>query len=132
MQAVLADTGPLYAAIDVDDANHARSQRDLARLVGEARTVMIAFPTLLECHTLILRRFPIQTTQRWLQEIRGGAMFVNPETDDYSAATSALQRYLDQPITLFDAVIAAVSVRLGVQIWTYDHHFDVMRAATWR
>jgi predicted nucleic acid-binding protein len=131
MRAVLADTGPLYAAIDLDDANHARSQRDLGRLAGDANTIMIAFPTLLECYTLVLRRFPIQSAQRWLQEIRGGAMFVNPEIDDYTAATSTLQRYLDQPITLFDAVVAAVAVRLGVQVWTYDHHFDVMRTATW-
>jgi hypothetical protein len=22
--------------------------------------------------------------------------------------------------------------RLGIEVWTYDHHFDVMHAAVWR
>ena len=43
-----------------------------------------------------------------------------------------LASFLDQPITLFDATVAVLGARLQVEIWTYDHHFDLMRAAVWR
>jgi len=54
--AVLADTGPLYAAVDPDDEYHARAQRELKRLARDKREVVIAYPTLLEAYTLVLYR----------------------------------------------------------------------------
>ena len=41
-------------------------------------------------------------------------------------------RYPDQDISLADAVNAEISERLGVTVWTYDHHFDVMGTGVWR
>jgi len=38
----------------------------------------------------------------------------------------------DLLITLFDGVVASVSQRLGVPVWTYDADFDVMRVPVWR
>jgi hypothetical protein len=38
----------------------------------------------------------------------------------------------DQPITLFDAAVATLAARLQIEVWTYDHHFDVMNASVWR
>ena len=43
-----------------------------------------------------------------------------------------LSALADQPITLFDATLAALASRMKVEIWTYDHHFDLMRAKVWR
>ena len=59
-------------------------------------------------------------------------MLVNPEADDYLAAAALLSRYPDQRITLADAVVATLSRRLGLPVWTYDHHFDVMGSSVWR
>jgi hypothetical protein len=59
--AVLADSGPLYAAVDPDDAYHPQAQREL-----------------------------------------------------------------------FNATLAVLAARLGVAVWTYDHHFDIMRVEVWR
>jgi predicted nucleic acid-binding protein len=132
MRAVLADSGPLYAAVDVDDTDHARAQQELGRISEEGWAVIVAFPTVLECYTLLLRRLPIPSVHGWLAEIQKGAILVNPEHDDYIAAFSEMQRYSDQPITLFDGVVAAIGSRLRVPIWTYDYHFDVMRASVWR
>jgi hypothetical protein len=42
------------------------------------------------------------------------------------------QCFKDQPITLFDATVAVLAQRTGLRVWTYDHHFDVMRAPIWR
>jgi hypothetical protein len=61
-----------------------------------------------------------------------GSAAINPEPADYLAAMARIQRYGDQSITLFDAVLAEVSRRTAVPIWTYDHHFEIMRCLEWR
>jgi len=33
---------------------------------------------------------------------------------------------------MFDAVTAVVGRRLRMPVWTYDHHFDVVRVEVWR
>jgi predicted nucleic acid-binding protein len=55
-QGVIADTGPLYAAVDPDDQYHRRAQRELKRLVKDRHDLVIAYPTLLESYTLLLYR----------------------------------------------------------------------------
>jgi predicted nucleic acid-binding protein len=52
--------------------------------------------------------------------------------EDYRHAILRLRSLKDQSITLFDALVAAMSGRLGLEVWTYDHHFDVMRVGVWR
>jgi predicted nucleic acid-binding protein len=47
-RAVLADAGPLYAAVDRDDAHHRRAQSELKRLAREKKEVLVAYPTLFE------------------------------------------------------------------------------------
>ncbi len=50
---VLADTGPLYAAVDPEDEHHARARRELQQLDRERRDVLVLYPTLLEAYSLI-------------------------------------------------------------------------------
>jgi predicted nucleic acid-binding protein len=38
----------------------------------------------------------------------------------------------DQNLTLVDATLAALASRLKIEVWTYDHHFDLMRVPVWR
>ena len=47
-RSVLADTGPLYAALDPDDQYHEQAQRELKRLNRDRRQVVVAYPILLE------------------------------------------------------------------------------------
>ncbi|HSZ03510.1 MAG TPA: PIN domain-containing protein [Terriglobales bacterium] len=129
--AVLADTGPLYAAADPDDAHHKRSRRELRRLADENYEIIVAYPTLLEAYTLVLFRLGETAAMRWLEEMAGAAP-VNPSADDYRQAVVRVQSLKDQSITLFDALVASLAGRLGLEVWTYDHHFDVMRVAVWR
>lgn len=128
---MLADTGPLYAAADPDDAHHKRARRELRRLAAENQEIIVAYPTLLEAYTLVLFRLGETAALRWLDDMAGAAL-VNPSAEDYRHAVVRAQSLNDQSITLFDAVVASLSGRLGMKVWTYDHHFDVMRAAVWR
>ena len=131
-RAVLADTGPLYAAVDPDDAHHARAQRELKRLARDKREVILTYPTLLEAYTLVLFRLGNLAASGWLRDTLGGAALINPTPEDYREAASKLGHLPDQPITLFDATVAVLAIRLQIEVWTYDHHFDVMHAAVWR
>jgi predicted nucleic acid-binding protein len=131
-QAVLADTGPLYAAADPDDAHHQRAHLELRRIAREKREVIVAYPTLSEAYTLVLYRLGRKAASVWLNDVRGGAALVNPAPEDYQEAMKKLLAFSDQPITLFDATLAVLCSRLGAEVWTYDHHFDLMRAAVWR
>lgn len=131
MRAVLADTGPLYAAADPDDAHHQRARRELRRLTAAHYEVVVAYPTLFEAYTLVLFRLGESAALNWLEEITSAA-FVNPIAEDYRQAIAKVQSLRDQPITLFDALVATLAHRLGLEVWTYDHHFDVMRIAVWR
>lgn len=130
--AVLADTGPLFAAVDPDDQHHARARAEMRRLAQEQRTVLLPYPILLEAYTLVLYRLGKPVADRWLDEVETGAMLINPLPEDYAAARRRAGAYPDQRITLFDGVLAALAARLGCEVWTYDHHFDIMRTSVWR
>jgi predicted nucleic acid-binding protein len=130
--AVLADTGPLYAAVDPDDQHHARAQQELAKLEQERVSILLAYPILSEAYTLVRYRLGARVAHTWLQDTTAGTPLVNPTPDDYGVAISTAATYPDQAITLFDATLAALGTRLKQPVWTYDFHFDVMRVAIWR
>lgn len=129
---VLVDTGPLYGAVDPDDEFHLRAQRELKRLMNEKRRVLLAYPTLLEAYTLVVYRLGNPVAAQWLREIGSGTNLLNPSPDDYRQAEEKVLGLRDQPITLFDATVAVLAARFDAEIWTYDHHFDILRAAVWR
>lgn len=131
-RAVLADTGPLYAAVDPDDAYHAPANNHLKRLRREKRDVIVTYPTLLEAHTLVLRRLAMRTASLWLDQVLQSGAPANPEAEDYFAGVKILSRLPHQSISLFDATLAAMGSRLKMEIWTYDQHFDIMGARVWR
>lgn len=128
---VLADTGPLYAAVDPEDEHHARARRELRQLDRERRDVLVLYSTLLEAYSLILYRLGRNVASGWLIDMAQAPMF-NPTPEDYRQATAKIRALTDQSITLFDAVAAVIATRLRINVWTYDHHFDVMRVPVWR
>jgi predicted nucleic acid-binding protein len=132
VRAVLADTGPLYALVDRDDSLHRRARQEVRRIAEEGRSLAVPFPTLLESHSLVLRRLGIATSRRWLDELTSGAGFLNPHADDYLAASKRIASYGDQTITLFDGLLAVLADQLKLPVWTFDHHFDSMGVTVWR
>jgi predicted nucleic acid-binding protein len=130
--AVLADTGPLYALSDPSDQYHDRAHAEMDAIERRNLAVAVSYATLCEAYTLVLRRLGVLYAHQWLTEILDGAVLLNPEAADYSFAADQLMRFPDHPITLVDAVTAALSRRLEIPVWTFDRHFATMRARVWR
>ena len=128
---VLADTTPLYAAASTRDQYHARAQTELGELERGGWTVAVTVPTVMETYTLMLHRLGIPAAQQFLAALTGSATLIMPIEEDFAAAMALVQSYRDQPLTLFDTLLAAVSSRLALPVWTYDAHFDVVRADRW-
>jgi predicted nucleic acid-binding protein len=131
MRAVLADTGPLFAAADEDDSNHHRALRQIDELERRGWAVFIPYPILLESYSLVLKRFGSQAALRWLGNAVEASL-LNPTPEDYSIACALVRALSDQDISLADATVATLATRMKVEVWTYDHHFDVMRVPVWR
>lgn len=129
--AVLADAGPLYAAVDPSDLRHQQALRELQKLTQDRCNVIVSFSTLLEVHSLVLRKIRPSIALRWLREMADTTL-INPTPEDYRQASAKLADFTDQSITLFDATLAVLALRAGLPVWTYDHHFEVMRVPVWR
>jgi predicted nucleic acid-binding protein len=128
---VLADAGPLYAAADASDAYHQRAREELQALHRDRLEIVVAYPTLLETHALVLSRIGTRAALLWLKYMYDAAM-VNPTPEDYRQAIAKVHILPDQEISLFDATLASLAERLELRVWTYDHHFAVMRVPVWR
>ena len=74
---VLADTGPLYAAVDPSDEHHERAQEDIRRLNSEGFGVAVAYPTLCECYSHTCTSWE-QGGARLARRDRGRLFLMNP------------------------------------------------------
>jgi predicted nucleic acid-binding protein len=131
IRTVLADTTPLYAAIDPSDEYHLQARAEIEYLAEDGWEVAVILPTVMEAYSLTLRKLGSVAALRWLGEINTYAGYIVPEGEDYSIALTRIHRYSDQDITVFDTLLCAVSARLSLPVWTYDHHFDVLGATRW-
>jgi predicted nucleic acid-binding protein len=132
VRSLLVDTGPLYALADPDDQYHRRAAEQLRQSTEMGWKLALAFPVLLEAHTLVLRRLGLPFAHRWLDQVLAGTGLLNAGREEYLRARERLRKYLDQPITLVDAVVATLAEQLDLPVWTFDHHFDLMGCSVWR
>jgi predicted nucleic acid-binding protein len=114
------------------DQRHHDARRELALLLRQRLQPLVTAPTLFETQRLVLHRAGIRHAQRWLTEVRSSVDMLLPEPDDYAQAIEIALRYSDQDLSLFDTLLYAVSEQLAIPIWTYDHHFDILRANRWQ
>ena len=132
MRAIIADTGPLYAAIDVDDQYHQRSQIQIQRINAEKLTILVPFPVYLETYNLLLYRLGTEQAIKFARNCIESLYFLNPSQEQYITAAEKAACFPDQKITLCDAITAILSEEMKLQVWTYDYHFDVMKVQVWR
>lgn len=126
---VLADTRPLYARAVRRDGEHGRAVRELKALEAQGYFLLLAQPIVLETHKLLLKRKLLPYAHDYTQALTERFHTFNPQSDDYETGLNIARRFADQPLSLFDATLAALSDRLALPVWTFDHHFDILSVA---
>ena len=121
----VVDTGPLYAAVDEDDADHVRCRAAL-----EDTRYRLVIPALIvaEATYLIGTRLGAEIEARFLRSLT--AMDVEaPAPDDWSRIADLVAEYRDFPLGGTDASVVALAERLGAEtVVTLDErHFRAVR-----
>jgi uncharacterized protein len=125
--ALILDTGPLYAALDRSDADHAA-----CRLLLETASepLVIPAPVLVEVEYWTQRRLSTGAWLALLDDIDAGAFLVEDlVAADYRRVRELCDRYADADIGFVDAAVLAVTERLAEpKLATLDRrHFGALR-----
>lgn len=121
----VVDAGPLYAAADVDDADHAASLAALSR--PELRLVVPAL-VIAEATYFVGRRLGAAAEGAFLRGV--GTLDVEaPDSDDFARMSELVEEYADFPLGGTDASVIALAERLEAPIVvTLDRrHFSAVR-----
>ena len=125
--ALILDTGPLYASLDRNDADHAACRR----LIEEAdEPLVIPAPVLVEVDYWVHVRMHPGVFVALLDDIVSGAYSVEElRPEDYQRIREVCDRYADSDIGFVDAGILAVVERFNEpKLATLDHrHFSALR-----
>jgi len=122
----VVDTGPLYAAVDAGDADHAR-----CRTVLEDPRYRLVIPALIvaEATYLVGTRLGPKIEAQFLRGLE--TMDIEaPAPEDWSRIAELVDRYADFPLGGADASVVALAERLGTaSIVTLDvRHFSAVRS----
>lgn len=126
---IIWDTGPLYAAADADDKDHARCVELMRRTPPP---LLMPAPVLTEVGYLLEREKGARAEAAFLRSIRAGQVMMVPvAAADLDRMAELVETYGDFPLGLVDASVIAVAERLGPSdIATLGHrHFSVVRPA---
>jgi predicted nucleic acid-binding protein len=121
----VVDAGPLYAAADADDADHADSLAALSR--GDLRLVIPAL-VVAEATYFVGRRLGPVAEAAFLRGV--GALDVEaPNGDDFARMSELVEEYADFPLGGTDASVVALAERLAAPVVvTLDRrHFGAVR-----
>lgn len=123
----IVDSGPLYAAVDADDDDHARS---LAVLQRSDLDLVIPALVVAEVTYLVGRRLGAAVEAAFLRGLTSIEIEA-PAADDWQAIAGLVERYGDFPLGSTDASVAVLADRLGTDlIVTLDRrHFSAIRTA---
>lgn len=121
----VVDTGPLYAAVDEDDADHARCRAALEQ--PEHRLIIPAL-VVAEATYLIGTRLGPDVEARFLESLTHMDVEA-PTLDDWSRIAQLVKQYGDFPLGGVDASVVALAERLDVEtvVTLDDRHFRAVR-----
>jgi uncharacterized protein len=121
----IVDAGPLYAAADADDDDHAASIRTLADPKLE---LVIPALVVAEATYFVGKRLGASAEAAFLRGLAGLAV-ESPERDDFARIAELVEQYGDFPLGGTDASVIALAERLeAAVIVTLDRrHFGAIR-----
>lgn len=123
----IVDTGPLYAAVDRDDADH---ERCVAILERSDLQLVIPAMVVAEATYLVEKRLGPKVEAAFLRGL--AAMDVEgPAPADWPRIAALVERYKDLPLGGTDASVVALAERLDTDlVITLDRrHFEVVRTS---
>jgi predicted nucleic acid-binding protein len=124
---VIADTGPLYALVDADDAWHSRV---LEWWRANKSPIVVPACVLPELCYLLHTRISPDAEAAFVRAIANGEFTIEPlEPEDIVRADIIMQKYTDLDLGFTDATVIATAERLdAVEILTTDRrHFAQVR-----
>lgn len=125
--ALILDTGPVYAALDRSDQDHAACRK----LIDETpEALVIPAPVLPEVDYWVHTRLHTGVFVAFLDDIVAGAFRIEElRPPDYERIREVCDRYADADIGFVDAAVLAVVERLGEKkLATLDRrHFSALR-----
>ena len=127
--ALICDTGPLLAALDAADPDHARCAR---LLTTTDEDLVVPVLVLAELEYWCARRLSADAWLVFLDDVLAGAYRLEPPTIGDLARSREIQaRYADLALGIVDSTIVALAERLGeAKIATLDQrHFRAVRPA---
>ena len=125
--ALICDTGPLYAAMDIADQDHVACAR-LLETTDEQ--VLVPAPVVVELDWLVGQRLGPDAFLSFLADSLDGLLeVVDLQTQDYLRVRELLDRYRDLALGFVDAAVLSVVERLGeTKLATLHHrHFTIVR-----
>lgn len=123
-QLAVVDAGPLYAAADADDADHARSLAALSR--PDLRLVVPAL-AVAEATYFVGRRLGAAAEAAFLRGL--GVLDVEGPDGDFNRMAELVEEYANRPLGGTDASVVTLAERLDVSVViTLDRrHFAAVR-----
>jgi predicted nucleic acid-binding protein len=121
----VVDTGPLYAAVDSDDAYHEQSAEVLTR--PDLRLIVPAL-VVAECTYLVGRRLGARAESLFLAGL-SSVIVQAPFSEDWERIAALVFQYANFPLGGTDASVIALAERLDTDlIITLDYrHFRAVR-----
>jgi len=121
----ILDTGPLYAAVDTNDAHHAR-----CRVVLERTDLQLVIPTLVvaEVSYFIGTRLTARDEAAFFRGLNRFEIEA-PNPQEWLRIAELVEQYADFPLGSTDASVIALAERLETDVViTLDHrHFGTVR-----
>lgn len=127
--ALILDTGPLLAALDAADPDHARCA---SLLTAATEDLVVPLLVLAELDYWCAERLPASAWLTFLDDVLAGVYRPEPPTTtDLARARELQQTYGDLALGVVDATVIALAERLREpRIATLDHrHFGTVRPA---
>ena len=127
---ILCDSGPLFAAADLKDADHHACVELFTGLRLARRRLLVPATVVAEVGYMLQTKVGSFAEAAFLQAIGDGDLeFVDLKAEDGSRMAELVNQYDDLPLGTTDASVIALAERLGIrEVATLDRrHFTVVR-----
>jgi predicted nucleic acid-binding protein len=125
---MLIDTSAIFAIANRADAYHAQAARFLTDWLKDGRRVIVTDYVFSEAVTLLKARMGTAAAVETGRRLRQPAFYewLRLSLEDESAAWAVFEQYADKEWSFVDCVLCVMAGRLGVPVFSFDHHFEQM------